>query len=30
MSTIFALNAGPRSIRKRVLVLTLLTFLALC
>ena len=30
MNHFFALNPGPRSIRKRVLVLMGLTFLALC
>lgn len=30
MTTLFALNAGPRSQRKRILVLLGLTFLALC
>ena len=30
MSLIFALNAGPNSKRKRILVLMSLTFLALC
>lgn len=30
MNAIFALNAGPNSKRKRILVLMGLTFLALC
>lgn len=30
MSTLFRLNAGPKSHRKRILVLMGLTFLALC
>lgn len=30
MKHLFALNAGPNSKRKRILVLTALMFLALC